>query len=80
MPIKPENKNISNALIYVLCNPNNTIISVTNAVGNCILNKSSGSKFHGNQKTTPFASQSIMSDIIKILKEETKITSKGTDK
>ena len=74
MSINSKYKNLNTVVINVLCNKNNIIISVTSN-GNCILSKSAGTKFRGNQKTTPFASQSIMQDIVSLLKSDTKIES-----
>ena len=53
-----EKKNISNGVAHIHASFNNTIVTITDTVGNVITWSSSGSKgFKGSRKSTPFASQ-----------------------
>ena len=56
-------KNVANGLAYVLASFNNTIVTITDAVGNVISWSSSGLKgFKGSRKSTPFAAQVAAQD------------------
>ncbi len=53
-----EKKNISTGVAHIHASFNNTIVTITDTVGNVITWSSSGSKgFKGSRKSTPFASQ-----------------------
>jgi len=56
-------KNIPNGLVFIQATFNNTIITVTDPMGNVISWSSSGSKgFRGSRKSTPFAAQVAAQD------------------
>ena len=55
---KRERKNVPYGLVYVQASFNNTIVTITDQVGNTLSWKSSGSLgFRGSRKGTPFAAQ-----------------------
>jgi len=55
---KRERKNVTYGLVYIQASFNNTIVTITDAQGNTISWKSSGSLgFRGSRKGTPFAAQ-----------------------
>ena len=55
---KRERKNVPYGLVYIQATFNNTIVTITDAQGNTISWKSSGSLgFRGSRKGTPFAAQ-----------------------
>ena len=55
---KKERKHIPNGLVHVQASFNNTIVTITDPVGNTLSWKSSGSLgFRGSRKGTPFAAQ-----------------------
>ena len=55
---KKEKKNIPNGVAHIQATFNNTIITVTDPVGNVVAWSSAGSKgFKGSRKSTPFAAQ-----------------------
>lgn len=55
---KREKKVVSNGLVHVQASFNNTIITITDQVGNVLSWSSSGSLgFRGSRKGTPFAAQ-----------------------
>src|SRR5438067_11585541 len=55
---KKEKKNIPNGIVYIAASFNNTLISITDLVGNLIAQSSSGARgFRGSRKGTPFAAQ-----------------------
>jgi small subunit ribosomal protein S11 len=55
---KRERKNVPHGLVYIQASFNNTIVTITDGVGNTISWKSSGSLgFRGSRKGTPFAAQ-----------------------
>src|ERR1035437_2386536 len=55
---KKEKKNIPVGLVYVQATFNNTIITITDSIGNVLSWSSSGSLgFRGSRKGTPFAAQ-----------------------
>ena len=57
-PRKRDRKNVSTGVVHVKCSFNNTIISITDPVGNVIAWASSGAVgFKGSRKSTPFAAQ-----------------------
>ncbi len=61
--IKKGKKNVANGNFYILSTFNNTIITVTDAMGNAICWASAGGKgFKGSRKNTPFAAQVAAED------------------
>jgi small subunit ribosomal protein S11 len=53
-----EKKNVSNGVAHIHASFNNTIVTITDTVGNVITWSSAGNKgFKGSRKSTPFASQ-----------------------
>lgn len=61
--IKKGKKNVANGNVYVLSTFNNTIITITDAVGNAIAWSTAGAKgFRGSRKNTPFAAQVAAED------------------
>lgn len=63
---KKEKKNILNGVVHIQSTFNNTIISITDPVGNLVSWSSSGSQgFKGSRKSTPFAAQLAAEDAAK---------------
>ena len=61
--IKKGKKSVSNGAVHVLSSFNNTIVTVTDAMGNTICWSSAGGKgFRGSRKNTPFAAQVAAED------------------
>ena len=61
--IKKGKKNVSSGSVYILSSFNNTIVTITDAVGNAICWSSAGGKgFRGSRKNTPFAAQVAAED------------------
>ena len=60
---KKGKKNVANGNVYVLSSFNNTIVTITDAMGNAICWSSAGGKgFRGSRKNTPFAAQVAAED------------------
>lgn len=60
---KRSKKNIANGNIYIQSSFNNTIVTVTDAVGNVVCWSTAGAKgFRGSRKNTPFAAQVAAED------------------
>jgi len=63
-------KNIAKGVIYVTATFNNTVITVTDEMGNVIAWSSAGSLgFKGSKKSTPFAAQQAVEDALNKAKE-----------
>src|SRR6202034_788137 len=61
--VKKGKKNVSNGNVYVLSSFNNTIVTITDSMGNAICWSSAGGKgFRGSRKNTPFAAQVAAED------------------
>ncbi len=61
--VKKGKKNVSNGNVYVLSTFNNTIVTITDSMGNGICWSSAGGKgFRGSRKNTPFAAQVAAED------------------
>jgi small subunit ribosomal protein S11 len=61
--VKKGKKNVSNGNVYILSSFNNTVVTVTDAMGNAICWSSAGGKgFRGSRKNTPFAAQVAAED------------------
>ena len=60
---KRERKNVPFGLVFIQASFNNTIVTITDQVGNTLSWKSSGSLgFRGSRKGTPFAAQQAASN------------------
>ena len=67
---KKERKNISNGVAHIQATFNNTIITITDPVGNVIAWSTAGAKgFKGSRKSTPFAAQIAAEDCVKKAQE-----------
>lgn len=67
---KKERKNISNGMAHIQATFNNTIITITDTVGNVLAWSSAGMKgFKGSRKSTPFAAQIAAEDCAKKAQE-----------
>lgn len=61
--VKKGKKNVSNGSVYVLSTFNNTIVTITDTMGNTIAWSTAGAKgFRGSRKNTPFAAQVAAED------------------
>src|SRR3954464_4364344 len=60
---KKEKKNIPSGVAHIQATFNNTMITITDPVGNVLAWSTSGSKgFKGSRKSTPFAAQMAAED------------------
>jgi len=67
---KKEKKNIPNGVAHIQATFNNTIITITDPVGNVVAWSSAGAKgFKGSRKSTPFAAQIAGEDCAKRAQE-----------
>jgi small subunit ribosomal protein S11 len=67
---KKERKNIPSGVAHIQATFNNTIITITDAVGNVVAWSTAGSKgFKGSRKSTPFAAQMAAEDCAKKAQE-----------
>jgi small subunit ribosomal protein S11 len=65
-----ERKNISNGVAHIQATFNNTIVTITDMVGNVISWSTCGAKgFKGSRKSTPFAAQMAAEDAVKKAQE-----------
>lgn len=63
---KKEKRNISSGVVHIQSTFNNTIVSITDPVGNVLSWSSSGVQgFKGSRKSTPFAAQLAAEDAVK---------------
>lgn len=61
--VKKGKKNVSNGNVYILSTFNNTIVTISDSMGNAICWSSAGGKgFRGSRKNTPFAAQVAAED------------------
>ena len=61
--VKRGKKNVSSGNVYILSSFNNTIVTITDTMGNAICWSSAGGKgFRGSRKNTPFAAQVAAED------------------
>ncbi len=61
--VKKGKKSVSSGNVYVLSSFNNTVVTVTDTMGNAICWASAGGKgFRGSRKNTPFAAQVAAED------------------
>jgi len=67
---KKERKNIPSGVAHIQATFNNTIITITDSVGNVVAWSTAGSKgFKGSRKSTPFAAQMAAEDCAKKAQE-----------
>ncbi len=67
---KVEKKNVASGVAHIQATFNNTIVTITDAVGNVISWSTSGAKgFKGSRKSTPFAAQVAAEDAAKKAQE-----------
>ena len=63
---KKVKKNISNGVVHIQSTFNNTIVTITDSVGNVVAWSSAGVQgFKGSRKSTPFAAQLAAQDAAK---------------
>ena len=63
---RKEKKNLLNGVVHIQSTFNNTIVTITDPVGNIVSWSSSGSQgFKGSRKSTPFAAQLAAEDAAK---------------
>jgi len=61
--VKRGKKNVSTGNVHVLSSFNNTVVTITDSMGNAIAWSSAGGKgFRGSRKNTPFAAQVAAED------------------
>src|SRR4051794_38577652 len=61
--VKKGKKNVSSGNVYILSSFNNTIVTISDTMGNAICWSSAGGKgFRGSRKNTPFAAQVAAED------------------
>ena len=67
---KVVKKNIAKGIIYISATFNNTVVTVTDEMGNVIAWSSAGSlNFKGSKKSTPYAAQQAVEDALMKAKE-----------
>jgi len=67
---KVVRKNIAKGIVYIAASFNNTLVTVTDDMGNVISWSSAGSLgFKGSKKSTPFAAQQAVEDALGKAKE-----------
>ena len=67
---KIAKKNIARGIVYINATFNNTVVTVTDEMGNVIAWSSAGSLgFKGSKKSTPFAAQQAVEDALAKAKE-----------
>ena len=67
---KRERKNVPCGIVHIQASFNNTIVTITDQVGNTISWKSSGSLgFRGSRKGTPFAAQQAASNAAQMARD-----------
>jgi len=67
---KVAKKNIARGIVYINATFNNTVVTVTDEMGNVIAWSSAGSLgFKGSKKSTPFAAQQAVEDAMNKAKE-----------
>ena len=64
-------KNIAKGIVYINASFNNTMVSVTDEMGNLISWSSAGAlNFKGSKKSTPYAAQQAVEDALSKAKEQ----------
>ena len=70
MAKKKAKKNIAKGVVYIAATFNNTVVTVTDEMGNVIAWSSAGSLgFKGSKKSTPFAAAEAVNDAMAKAKE-----------
>ncbi len=70
MAKKKSKKNIAKGFVYIAATFNNTVITVTDEMGNVLAWSSAGALgFKGSKKSTPFAAQEAVEDAMTKAKE-----------
>lgn len=68
---KVVKKNIAKGIVYINASFNNTMVSVTDEMGNLISWSSAGAlNFKGSKKSTPYAAQQAVEDALSKAKEQ----------
>ncbi|MDO9565544.1 MAG: 30S ribosomal protein S11 [Candidatus Desulfaltia sp.] len=68
---RKEKRNIPNGVVHIQATFNNTIVTITDSVGNVVAWSSSGVQgFKGSRKSTPFAAQMAAEDAVKKAMEQ----------
>jgi len=69
---KVAKKNIAKGVVYISATFNNTVVTVTDEMGNVIAWSSAGSlSFKGSKKSTPYAAQQAVEDaLLKVLVQQ----------
>lgn len=63
---KVVKKGIARGVVYISASFNNTLVTITDEIGNVITWSSAGTLgFKGSKKSTPFAAQQVVEDAIK---------------
>ncbi len=71
MAKKKIKKNIAKGVVYIAATFNNTVITVTDEMGNVLAWSSAGALgFKGSKKSTPFAAQEAVEDAMRKAKEQ----------
>jgi len=67
---KVAKKNIAKGIVYISATFNNTVVTITDEMGNVIAWSSAGSlSFKGSKKSTPYAAQQAVEDALAKAKE-----------
>ena len=70
MAKKKSKKNIAKGVVYIAATFNNTVITITDEMGNVLAWSSAGALgFKGSKKSTPFAAQEAVEDAMAKAKE-----------
>ncbi len=68
--IKKSKKQVTSGKVYIKASYNNTLIYITDLIGDVLLWKTAGSEgFKGSKKSTPYAAQVASKAVSKIAKE-----------
>ena len=67
---KAVKKNIAKGIVYINASFNNTMVSVTDEMGNLISWSSAALNFKGSKKSTPYAAQQAVEDALSKAKEQ----------
>lgn len=68
--VKKSKKQVTSGKVYIKASYNNTLIYITDLVGDVLLWKTAGSEgFKGSKKSTPYAAQMASKSIAKLAKE-----------
>ncbi|CAB3976365.1 30S ribosomal protein S11 [Candidatus Azoamicus ciliaticola] len=74
--VKKSKKQVTSGKIYIKASYNNTLIYITDLIGDVLLWKTAGSEgFKGSKKSTPYAAQVASKSVSKIAKEVHGLTS-----